>query len=345
MNNHDFCSSNQHNSYSNSIFPGSQILRNPPPGTTPRPTSSSTTGIQQSYQIPILPIPSYIPTPTSSSSLSSRPTPILPTPVNNQNSTLNRVVFKNLPFYHTMACIYERNYVFHFDSYRKHFASNDEFILPLEVCNQLSLSYDYDSEINSYKTNKHLLLRLARIDQSPGPNGKHEDSLPPNLLVIVNGQSLTNLPTPKPSTRQQTDLLRPGREIDITPHIMFNPMLKNEVKITWCYRQDNIPLHMQYVNAKYAMHIYLAEHLTVEKLCEKVLKKPKFNQDDLIKLLHKACAKDRDLGLEVSDQKLKIICPIDQRRLRRPARATTCQHIQCFDLINYISKRNFSFVY
>jgi hypothetical protein len=220
--------------------------------------------------------------------------------------------------------------------------SHDEFILPFDVCNQLALSYDYDPNLNIHKTSKRLLLRLARIDQPPTLNGKYDDNLPPNLVIHVNGHTLTNLPMPKACTRQQHDLIRTGREIDITSHCMFNPILKNEIKIAWSYRQDNTTLHVQYANAQYALHIFLVEHLSVEELCEQIKKKTvKFSREDLVKLLAKARANDRDLGLEVSDQKLKLICPIDQRRLKKAVRATTCQHLQCFDLANYIGKSFF----
>jgi hypothetical protein len=216
--------------------------------------------------------------------------------------------------------------------------SHDEFILSFDVCNQLALSYDFDPNLNTHKTSKCLILRLARIDQPPTCNGNYEDNLPPNLVIHVNGHTLTNLPIPKACTRQQNDLLRVGREIDITSHCMFNPILKNEIKIAWSYRPDNTSLHVQYANAQYALHVFLVEHLTVEYLCAQVKRKPaRFLRDDLVKLLSKARTHDRDLGLEVSDQKLKLTCPIDQRRLKIPIRATTCQHLQCFDLTNYIS--------
>jgi E3 SUMO-protein ligase PIAS1 len=120
---------------------------------------------------------------------------------------------------------------------------------------------------------------------------------------------------------------------------MFNPVLNNELTMTWSYRQDNKDLHIQYVNAQYALHIFLVEHLTVEELCEQIKNKTaRFYRDDLVKLLAKAIETDRDLGLEVSDQKLKLKCPIDQRLLKIPIRAITCQHLQCFDLTNYIGK-------
>jgi len=221
--------------------------------------------------------------------------------------------------------------------------SHDEFILSLDVCNQLGLSYDYDPNLNTHKTSKCLLLRLARIDQPPTFNGKYDDNLPPNLVIHINGHTLTNLPIPKACTRQQNDLIRIGREIDITSNCMFNPILKNEIKIAWSYRQDNTNLHLQYANAQYALHVFLVEHLEIDELCEQIRKKSvKFLHEDLVKLLVKARANDRDLGLEVSDQKLKLTCPIDQRRLKTPIRATTCQHLQCFDLTNYIGK---SFVF
>ncbi|CAF3012051.1 unnamed protein product [Rotaria sp. Silwood2] len=362
----------QQASYMVSVIPHPQHIRSLSPSTPSVPNNSSTSVIQQ-YQNPHLPVPPFIQTASSSSSSSTHQTSILhstnnsqhPTnnsqhPINNlqhatnnsqysttnsqqptnnsQHLTINKISYKSLPFYQTITCVYERYNVFHYDAYRKQYTSYDEFILPLDVCNQLGLSYDYDSNLNLHKTSKCLILRLARIDQPATFHGQYEDNLPPNLVIVVNGHSLTNLPLPKACTRQQNDLIRIGREIDLTPYVMFNPILKNEIRITWLYRLDNTSLHVQYANAKYALHIFLVEHLTVDNLCEKVIKKPlKFYRQDSMKLLAKACAKDRDLGLEVSDQKLKLTCSIDQRRLRKPIRATTCQHLQCFDLTNYIA--------
>ena len=116
-------------------------------------------------------------------------------------------------------------------------------------------------------------------------------------------------------------------------------MLKNEIKMAWNYHVNNTNLHQQYFGAEYALHIYLAEHLTSDTLCQYILQKSKcFSRENLVEFLNKIHANDYDLGVEVSDQKLKLTCPIDQRRLKIPVRATTCQHLQCFDLINYISK-------
>lgn len=247
------------------------------------------------------------------------------------------IIHKTLPFYRPLTCVYECQQVFRYDTYRKHYFSRHDFLLSHDVCNQLALSYDYDSDLDIHKTSKCLIMRLVRTDQLPMSNGKYDDHLPPNLVVQLNSQQLTNLPIPKPCTRQQMDLIRPGREIDITSYCMFNPALNNELAMTWSYRAENTSLHSQYANAQFALHIFLAQHLTIEDLCEQMQNKTtKFYREDLIKLVAKAIATDRDLGLEVSDQILKLKCPIDQRRLKIPIRATTCQHLQCFDLTNYI---------
>lgn len=252
------------------------------------------------------------------------------------------VVHKTLPFYRPLACILECYQVFRYDTYRKQNFCRNDFVLSLDVCNQLALSYEYDADLDVHKTTKCLILRLARIDLPAMADGKYDDNLPPNLVVNVNSQNLTNLPTPKPCTRQQTDLIRIGREIDITTYCMFNPVLKNELSMTWSCRPENAPLQAQYANAQYALHVFLAQHLTIEDLCDQVKNKiGRFYREDLVKLLAKALATDRDLGLEVSDQKLKLKCPIDQRRLRLPVRAVTCHHLQCFDLTNYIGMRLF----
>ncbi|CAF0786367.1 unnamed protein product [Adineta ricciae] len=317
----------------------------------PNPISSSQINLrsqqpqQQSRSASLYSIPDHIPhstVPPLQSGARRHQAP-LTTPIPSKTyptlrPPITKIAYKNLPFYYVLGCVHERYNIFIYDAYRKQFTSRDQFILPLEVCNQLALSYDYDPVLDCNKTSKCLLLRLARLDQPPTFNGKYEDSLPVNVVIQVNGHVLTNLPAPKPCTRLQKDYVRVGREIDITPHCMFNPILKNDITILWTYPADNKNLAPQYKDAEYALHVFLAECLTMESLCEHVLRKPmKFNREDLIKLLSKASAHDRDLGLEVSDQKLKLICPIDQKRLKKPVRATTCQHLQCFDLTNYIS--------
>lgn len=315
-----------------------QPIRPIPPSIAPIPSTPLTPSTQR-YQVPILPSSSR-----TSLSGSSTFSPILaPTStITPSRPPINKILHKNLPFYRTMACVYERFDVFHYDQYRKQHMSLDEFLLSFDACNHLALSYDYDPVLNVHKTSRCLLLRLVRIDQAPTHNGKYDDNLPPNITIQVNGHPLTNLPIPKACARQHNDLIRTGREIDITSHCMFNPMLKNEIKIIWSCRPENTNLHMQYANAQYALHVFLVEHLTVEYLCEQILKKPaRFLRHDLMKLVAKARATDQDLGLEVSDQKLKLTCPIDQRRMKKPIRATTCQHLQCFDLSNYIGKNSF----
>ena len=233
--------------------------------------------------------------------------------------------------------------VFRYDSYRKQYSFRHDYLLSLDVCNQLALSFDYDADLDIHKTNKCLILRLARIDQPPMANGKYDDNLPPNLIMHINSQNVSHLPVPKPCTRQQMDLVRIGREIDITSYCMFNPMLSNELSITWSYRPENAELHSKYATAQYALHIFLVQHMNVDELCEHIKMKPaKSYREDLVKLVARARATDRDLGLEVSDQILKLKCPIDQRRLRTPIRAVTCQHLQCFDLSNYIGKHPMS---
>ena len=155
----------------------------------------------------------------------------------------------------------------------------------------------------------------------------------------MNGQNVTSLPIPKPSSREQCDVLRVGREIDITSYCMFNPGLRNELNIVWSLSPDNKNLRAQYLTAQYAAHVFLADHYTVDELYEQIQQKPvKFYCLDLMKLLARASAQDDEEDLEVSDQILKLICPIDQRRLTAPVRAVSCQHLQCFDLRNYLGK-------
>ena len=319
-------------SYLNSILSLRTQLRSPIPSSTPRAQSSGSPVLSR-LQSTLL---------SSSTTMPQHAAAPFSTP-NFVRAFPNKINHKALPFYRPIYLVYERHQAFQYDSSRKYHLCHDQFLLPFDACNQLALSSHYDLESNTHRTSKCLLLRLVRLDYPPLSNGTYDDNLPPNLMIQVNGQNVMNLPTPKLAARNQTDLFRSGREIDITPYCMFNPILKNDLIITWSYDVENTNLHLIYAQAQYAIHIFLAERLTINELCEQIQQKSKrFLRDDLIKSMAKA--QDCDDGLEVSDQVLKITCPIDQRRLKKPARATTCQHFQCFDLTNYLGKKSFASV-
>ena len=75
----------------------------------------------------------------------------------------------------------------------------------------------------------------------------------------------------------------------------------------------------------------------MKELCDVVLTKfVKFTRDDMIKLITPNQGGVHDNDIEFREKVLKITCPISQRRLRIPVRATTCQHLECFDLENYL---------
>ena len=64
---------------------------------------------------------------TFSSSL-SQSSPVLPSTNDSSYLPLMTIIHKTLPFYDTIACIYKRYHIFHYDTHRKKYTSHDEFI-------------------------------------------------------------------------------------------------------------------------------------------------------------------------------------------------------------------------
>ncbi|CAF0997699.1 unnamed protein product [Didymodactylos carnosus] len=281
---------------------------------------------------PTIQQPPRIPAPLPSSSSSSNNISVIVDGTSGHPSVpLPPIVHKILPFYTLIRSIYE-NGQFKFDQNKKLHLCHLKFRLDLDSCNQIAESYDYDEDYDQIKARYCLILRLARIDQQPtNLHLGYDDSLPPNLIVQLNSQNVS-LPVPKPCTRQNTDLIRNGREIDITEQAMLSPSQLNTLAMQWQLSQQLD----QYQTAKYAVHIYLMKRQYIVDLVQEVKeKRVKLEKSDLRQIYAQSNGGDSDLC--VSDYKIMLKCPINQCRLKIPARATTCQHLQCFDLYNYIA--------
>lgn len=110
--------------------------------------------------------------------------------------------------------------------------------------NQRPLTYYFNFCLNSEQTNeilnnrefingksefgKQIHLRFGYYEHSI-----QKDILPANLTVNVNGKP-AQLPTPKPTSKPNADIIRPGRSIEITYLIKLAPNIQNRVCVCVC---------------------------------------------------------------------------------------------------------------
>ena len=96
--------------------------------------------------------------------------------------------------------------------------------------------------------------------------------------------------------------------------------------MTWVPRKDDSP---------YTISIYLVEKLSPDDLLKK-LKLRGQRDPQVTRNVIAAKLEDKDDEISTSSVKVTMACPLSMMRINFPCRASTCDHLQCFDADMYI---------
>ena len=120
---------------------------------------------------------------------------------------------------------------------------------------------------------------------------------------------------------------RPPKPLIITSLCKLNTKsCLNQVTVSWVPRKDDKP---------YTLSIYLVEKLTPEDLLKK-LKLRGQRDPQVTKNVISAKLEDKDDEISTSSVKVSMACPLSMTRMTFPCRASSCDHLQCFDADMYI---------
>ncbi len=173
-----------------------------------------------------------------------------------------------------------------------------------------------------YEFTKQIHIRFGYYESSP-----QSDTLPANLVLNVNSKPAL-LPTPKPTSKPNADIIRPGRSIDVTSICKLAPNMPNKVEINW----TNLDL-----SKSYCIGVYLYRKISVQSLVDNLVKNcvqdPEITRNMVRQKLQ---ITDTDLEIETNTLKVSLQCPLMKFKIQLPGRSTECKHVQCFDLQSYL---------
>ena len=134
-------------------------------------------------------------------------------------------------------------------------------------------------------------------------------------------------PKPVPANRPNMEAKRPPKPLIITSLCKLNTKsCLNQLSVTWVPRKDDSP---------YTLSIYLVEKLTPDDLLKK-LKLRGQRDPQVTKNVITSKLEDKDDEISTSSVKVSMACPLSMTRMSFPGRASTCDHLQCFDVFMYI---------
>ena len=134
-------------------------------------------------------------------------------------------------------------------------------------------------------------------------------------------------PKPVPANRPNMEAKRPPKPLIITSLCKLNTKsCLNQVTVSWVPRKEDTP---------YSLSIYLVEKLTPDDLLRKL--KSRGQRDPAVtRSVISSKLEDKDDEISTSSVKVTMACPLSMMRMSWPARASTCDHLQCFDADMYI---------
>jgi hypothetical protein len=153
------------------------------------------------------------------------------------------------------------------------------------------------------------------------------DNLPANLIVNINGKPAM-LPSPKPTSKPNADIIRPGRSIEITSLCRLAPNAQNKVEISWTNSD---------LSKTYCIGVYVFKRVIIATLMQHLRNSCVIDGEQTRKLVkEKLQISDTDLEIETSTYKMSLMCPLMKFRIQIPGRSSLCKHVQCFDLESYL---------
>ncbi|CAF0826745.1 unnamed protein product [Brachionus calyciflorus] len=256
----------------------------------------------------------------SGMSLATQNTTFPPTRAQGSNQTLIRVQFEKLGFYDFVAEVNSAIRLIGLNPNSR----------PLSYSFSFSLNTD---QINEILNNRSLINgKFEHVKQVHLRFGFYEsltqkDNLPANLVVNVNGKP-AQLPTPKPTSKPNADIIRPGRSIDITHLIRLAPNIANKVELNWTNLE---------ANKTHCVGVYFFRKVSVQALVDLLKANKTIDGEQTKKMVReKLQISDSDFEIETNYYKVSLQCPLMKFRIQIPTRATTCKHVQCFDLESFL---------
>jgi len=164
-------------------------------------------------------------------------------------------------------------------------------------------------------------MRLCMLETSC----PQEDHFPPNITVRVNNKNC-QLPNPIMSTKPGVEPRRPPKPVNITPLCRISPVCSNAVHISWAVE----------LGRAYCTSICLVRRLSSQDLLNRLKSRGHKNADFTRGLIKEKLSAGLEDEIASTSLKCSLQCPLGKCRMQLPCRATTCQHLQCFDASLYI---------
>ncbi|XP_050723980.1 E3 SUMO-protein ligase PIAS2-like isoform X3 [Eriocheir sinensis] len=154
---------------------------------------------------------------------------------------------------------------------------------------------------------------------------EQEDNFPPNIAVKIN-EKMCPLPTPIPTNKPGVEPKRPSRPVNVTALCRISPTVTNRIQVSWASEYGRC----------YVISVYLVQKLTSDDLLQRLKNRGAKIADFTRSLIKQKLQEDADCEIATTSLRCSLMCPLGKMRMMLPCRASTCDHLQCFDASLYL---------
>ncbi|XP_063876319.1 E3 SUMO-protein ligase PIAS2-like isoform X9 [Scylla paramamosain] len=154
---------------------------------------------------------------------------------------------------------------------------------------------------------------------------EQEDNFPPNIAVKINDK-MCPLPTPIPTNKPGVEPKRPSRPVNVTALCRISPTVTNRIQVSWASEYGRC----------YVISVYLVQKLNSDDLLQRLKNRGAKIADFTRSLIKQKLQEDADCEIATTSLRCSLMCPLGKMRMMLPCRASTCDHLQCFDASLYL---------
>ncbi|XP_042232113.1 E3 SUMO-protein ligase PIAS3-like isoform X2 [Homarus americanus] len=191
------------------------------------------------------------------------------------------------------------------------------FSLTPQQANKIANSRDLRPGKQDYSVQMRFCLLETTCEQ--------EDNFPPNIAVKIN-EKMCPLPTPIPTNKPGVEPKRPSRPVNVTALCRISPTVTNRIQVSWASEYGRC----------YVISVYLVQKLSSDDLLQRLKNRGAKIADFTRSLIKQKLQEDADCEIATTSLRCSLMCPLGKMRMMLPCRASTCDHLQCFDASLYL---------
>lgn len=229
------------------------------------------------------------------------------------------VKFRRLPFYDLIDVLMRPASLAATGTNQLQFASRGTVTRQQQY--QFYLSPQHLKHLQNKPKQAQIQVRLCKIEPTD-----QDDAFPNGLVIRVNNKCIT-LPNFIPSNKQNVPPKRPAEPLNVTGKCLFSVSTPTKVFVTWD-EEYNCP--------RYALGIFLVDKLDSGDLIHRLKSKAARPAEFTMGYIKEKYNSENDSEIKTLELTSSLICPLGKMRMTLPTKASTCNHLQCFDGATFI---------